>query len=46
MPNRILQLILKTEPLSADEMLEWLWYVPYAKEKDYIMRIANTLQAN
>lgn len=44
MPNYILKLILKTEPLDVDEMLSWLWYVPYSKEKDYILKVANTLQ--
>ncbi len=44
MPNKILKIILKERPLSADEMLEWIWYVPYAPEKDYILKVANTLQ--
>jgi len=45
MPNKILKLILKNvgQKWSAEDLLEWTMYVPYAKEKDYIIKIANKL---
>lgn len=43
MPNYILKLILKNigqQQWSAEDLLAWASYVPYAKEKDYIIRVA------
>lgn len=46
MPNYILKLILKNagQKWSAEDLLEWLSYVQYAKEKDYIIRVATILK--
>jgi len=45
MPNYILKLILKNigQQWNADDLLEWTMYVPYAKEKDYIIKVAHEL---
>lgn len=45
MPNNILKLILKNigKTWSAEDLLEWTNYVPQAKERDYIIKVASIL---
>lgn len=46
MPNILLQLILKNagQKWSANDLLIWLDYFPFADNKDYITRVANVFK--